>query len=270
MAREQRREYPPVPGVHVLKTYLAILAAAMLAGAVPAVANGSQTMKAKVTVTFLGLPVARAELNSTLGDGSFSLQSTFSSAGLARMFDRTTGTAAVSGTLGEPRLKPGQYNLDYRTRKDHSTAMTFARDRVASRQTLPEPPPRNDEWIKLDEADLVGVNDPISGMLIPASGAGDVCNRTVRVFDGEFRVDIGLTPADRKLAGGEVTCRLSFTPRSGYRGTRSAIRFLRDRSRILIAFAPIPGTGVWGPVEASIGTQIGNVHVRATDIRFGR
>lgn len=257
---------PALKTAFVTKT---LLAAALLA-AMPAHAAERQTMTARVTVTFLGLPVARAELTSRLGDGKFSLDSSFSSAGLARMFDRTKGTASVSGTLGNPRLEPASYQLTYRTRKDHSTTMTFSRDRLASRQTLPEPPPRNDEWVKLDEGDLSRINDPISAMMIPAASAAEICNRNIRVFDGEFRVDIGLSPSERRLGSGEVTCRVSFKPMSGYRGTRSAIKFLRDRSRILIAFARIGDSGVYGPVEASIGTQIGSVHVRASDIRFSR
>jgi len=248
---------------------LAVLLALTFAIASPADAQ-KQNMSARVSVTFLGLPVAKAELISTVGEGAFSLDSSFASAGLARMFDQTKGTASVSGALGEPRLKPARYNLDYRTNKDHATEMRFSRDRVASRRTLPEPPPRTDEWVPLDEKDLVGVNDPISAMMIPAESAARICNRTIRVFDGEFRVDIGLAPSERKLRSGEVTCRLSFKPMSGYRGTRSAIKFLRDRSRILIAFAEIGDSGIYGPVEASIGTQIGNVHVRATDIIFSR
>src|SRR5690606_33767406 len=103
------------------------------------------------------------------------------------------GTASVSGSLDEPRVKPANYALAYRTKKDHATTMTFRRDRLAARKNLPEPPPRNDEWIKLDEGDLSRINDPISAMMIPAASADQICNRTVRVFDGEMRVDIGLS-----------------------------------------------------------------------------
>jgi hypothetical protein len=251
-----------------LKRLSLFLCAALIAG-VPAHAAEPQKMSARVTVTFLGLPVARADVAGSFGAGAFSLDGSFASAGLARMFDRTQGTASVSGQIGAPRVKPAAYDLAYRTKKDHSTSMRFSRDRLVEHRNLPEPPPRNKEWVPLDKKDLSGVNDPISAMMIPAASAAEICNRDIRVFDGEFRVDIGLRPSERRL-GGEVTCRISFTPVSGYRSTRSAIKFLRDRSRILIAFARIGDSGLYGPVEASIGTQIGSVHVRATDIRFSR
>jgi hypothetical protein len=52
-------------------------------------------------------------------------------------------------------------------------------------------------------------------------------------------------------------------PVAGYRTNRSALKFLRDKAKILVAFAPVGELGIHSPVEATIGTEIGTVHIRA-------
>jgi len=92
-----------------------------------------------------------------------------------------------------------------------------------------------------------------------------VCNRTIRIYDGEMRADLRLAPAG--ASGGQVTCSAKFEPVAGYRPSRSALKYLRDRSRITIAFAPLADTGFYAPVDASIGTQVGTVRIVAQSMR---
>ena len=95
----------------------------------------------------------------------------------------------------------------------------------------------------LGPGDLAAVADPMAALLIPADGPESVCGRTVRLFDGELRADLKLTfvSTGRAEAGGTeretVTCRLGFTPVSGYRKDKRALEFLRTRSRMKVVFA---------------------------------
>ena len=63
--------------------------------------------------------------------------------------------------------------------------------------------------------------------------------------------------------GETVTCSVRFKPVAGYRKGRKALDYLKNRSRMTITFAPLGTTGVYGPVRATVGTQIGTITVQA-------
>ncbi|MBN9270654.1 MAG: DUF3108 domain-containing protein, partial [Mesorhizobium sp.] len=96
-----------------------------------------------------------------------------------------------------------------------------------------------------------------------------VCGRTVKIYDGEMRANLTLTYQSKGTIsvpgykGDTVTCRLAFEPVSGYRKGRKALEFLKNRSRILVTFAPVGKTGVYAPIRASVGTQIGPLTISA-------
>ena len=108
----------------------------------------------------------------------------------------------------------------------------------------------------------------MAALLIPADGPGGVCDRTVRLFDGELRADLKLTfvAAGRAPAGAQegqtVTCRLGFHPVAGYRKDKRALKFLKSRSRMSVVFAEVGKTGIYAPVHATIGTEIGTITMR--------
>ena len=56
---------------------------------------------------------------------------------------------------------------------------------------------------------------------------------------------------------------MRFRPVSGYRKTKRALDYLKNESRILVAFAPLGKTGIYAPIHATVGTQIGTITVAA-------
>ena len=111
--------------------------------------------------------------------------------------------------------------------------------------------------------------DPIAATIIRAESLDKVCGRTVKMYDGELRADLKLTEVSRRemsikgFKGQTVTCHMGFAPVSGYRSDKKALTFLRDRSRIMVTFAPVGETGVYAPVYATVSTEIGTITVRA-------
>jgi len=224
------------------------------------------THRMRYDVSLLGLPVARAVFESRVNEAGFAIAGSFASTGLARIFDKTDGTVTVSGRFNGGESRPQAYSLDYLSgKKKQITQIRFDNARVTN--TINEPPlrKRGSDWVPLEEAHLRQVADPISALLLPAKDAANICNRTVRVYDGEARVDLVLTPASdgERFPQAEVTCRAQFVPVAGYRPNHSTIVHLRDKARIRIGFAPVNDQALYSPVEASIGTKIGTVHVKA-------
>jgi len=233
-----------------------------------------QTFSGDYVVSFLGLTVARSRVSAVLEDGRFSMEGTLASAGFARFFDDTDGTVASSGGFSDNSTRPASFRLAYRQgEKPTTTVMSFAKGRVVKAETLPLPKPRGADWVTVAPGDLDGVVDPLSATLVKASGPQDVCRRRVAVFDGEMRLDLALSPVAEGSGrvDGEpvatVTCKAKVKPVSGFRKGRRALEFLEKRSRIMVVLAPLGTTGVYAPVHATVGTEIGTVSIRARGFR---
>ena len=240
------------------------LAFAALAGVAPSTA-AEQSFRAEYSVTLLGMPIARARFDSTFHADRFTIDGTVASSGVGRIFDDTKGTTRVEGTLRGEGAQPRSYVLDYVSGgKQGHTTIRYRSGGVESVVNKPEPK-RRSPWIPLTDEVLREALDPISSTLIRTSDPAEVCNRTIRFFDGELRADLRLTHVSTG-AGDGVTCAARFVPVAGYRQGRRQIEFLRDRSRITISFARLGETGFYTPVDASIGTQVGTVRVTASRI----
>ncbi|MFZ2099095.1 MAG: DUF3108 domain-containing protein [Oricola sp.] len=226
--------------------------------------------RAEYAVSALGLPVGMSRFETAITPRSYTLSGTLKARGLAALFAPTTGSLAAEGRIGRDRVEARTFSLDYVTGgRKQRTEIGFARGAVTRTLNAPEVK-KEGGWIEVEARHLSGALDPISALLVPAASARSVCNRTVRVFDGAMRADVKLTYLrtvpfrTAGFKGDAVTCRARFLPVSGYPKGKSEIAWMRDKSRIDIAFAPIAGTGLFAPVSARIGTQIGPVTIYAT------
>lgn len=245
---------------------------ASIAATEPALAE--QRFRGDYTVSLWGLTIGRSTFRSAFDGERFEIEGTVSSAGLARVFDSTRGSVSVSGRTDGGEIQPDTYRMSYTEgRRSKSFEIDFAGSRVSRTEITPKPRPRGGNWIPLDMADLSRVTDPLSSSLVKADGFDGVCSKTLRVYDGQSRMDLQLARAGRGpvevdgYSGDAVICTARFVPKSGYREGDSSIEFLKERGDIRIAFAPLGETGLYAPVRASIDTKIGTVTVRAE--RFG-
>ena len=244
------------------------LALACLALPLLAVPASAESFRSAYTVSYLGMPVARSSFTTTLSGDSFSIDGTLSSAGLAKLFDSTKGTVKVSGSLGPKGTQTDDYRVDYRSGgKEKRTVVRFKGGTVTHTENVPPPRPRGEDWVALGPDDLKAVSDPIAATIVRAGSLDEVCSRTIRTYDGELRADLKLSPVERSEWNGQPTavCKVSFEPVSGYRSTKRALRFLRDKSRMSIEFTALGATGLYAPVRASVGTEIGTIRITAAE-----
>ena len=245
----------------------ALAAIALIAlGTAAADAAEPRAFRADYSVTLLGLPVAKASFDSSFEGERFRIRGSLASSGVARIFDDTRGTTTVEGTIRRGAVLPASFDADYVSgRKKSSTAIRFSGDTVANVVNKPNKKRDPKSWVAVNDAHLKAVLDPLSSAIVPAASAREVCSRTIRFFDGEMRADLKLSP-NGEPNGERVTCAARFVPVAGYRKNRKQIDYLRDKSRIAVTFAPLEGTGLYTPVDASVGTQIGTLRIVATRI----
>lgn len=248
-----------------------LLCAAALLGAPAGVsaAQAAQTFSADYSVSLYGIPVARSSFTTRIDGDSFAVEGSLSSAGIAKVFDDTKGTTSVSGRFSSDAAQPENYLIRYTSgKKNKKTEIAFSNGDVARTENVP-PLKKRSEWVALSDNDLKAVADPISATLVKSPSLEEVCDRTLKIYDGEMRADLELSTVSnealwpRRHKGEAITCRARFVPVSGYRPGRKSLEFLRNKSEILIAFAPLGTTGVYAPVQASVGTEIGTIHIEA-------
>ena len=225
------------------------------------------------SISIWGLPLASLDMTSEINDKTFNLQGSLKSSALADIVEPIRGTVTTTGRMGANGAIPARYDLKYTYgKKNKRTSLVLANGKVASFENVP-PVKKRDPWIEVAPEHLLKVFDPVSGFVVKAGSLGEVCNRTISVFDGEVRADIRMSGgkmgefSTKGYSGPVITCRLGVNPISGYRKGKKQIEYLRNSKTMSLTFAPVGTTGTYAPVQARIGTQIGVVSVTAT--RFG-
>ena len=262
-------------GTKRLLTMALLSAASLMSGTAFAADSGYRT---EYGIYIFGMTIARSEMTTRITDTSYALDGKFHSSGIAKIFDSTKGSININGTMlkqgSAATVQPVSYLTTYRSGKKHKrTSINFKNGSVSGYDNQP-PINKVAPWAELGANDLKAVFDPISSMMITSPSAAAVCNRTLQIFDGQTRAQIRLSPAGTErfsikgFDGTAITCNARFVPVSGYEKDKKSVRYLADKSKITISFASLntdnQGAGIYAPVAASVGTQIGTVKVRAT------
>jgi Protein of unknown function (DUF3108) len=232
----------------------------------------SSTFKSEFSITLYGLPLARTSFTTVVDEKTIAINGAVNSAGVGALFDDTKGAVAVTGAIAETGAMPSSYTLNYTSgKRKKATTIGFAKGSVVSANNVP-PVRKKGEWIDVEPAHLKAAIDPLSGMVVRATSLESVCNRTIRVFDGQTRADFVMSPTRQKtyktrgFAGPVAECAVRFQPVSGYQKGKKQLEYLRKNKNIRISFAPIGTTGLYAPISARVGTTVGTVSVDA--VRF--
>ncbi len=233
-------------------------------------ASADELYRAEYNISIIGLTIAKARTETTVRNGVYDLNGNFATSGLARIFDETRGTVQVTGSSVNGKVVPSSFDLSYRHgRRDKKTTIRFSNGNVVFTENVP-PTKKRDPWVEVKPADLVNVSDPLSALMLPVQNQADVCNRTLQVFDGQTRAEIRFSFngtesfTTKGFTGEAVICKAKFVPISGYQKGKKALDYLSNKSRITVAFAPLGNSGIYAPVVARIGTQIGTLKIAAT------
>ena len=254
---------------------LGFFIATLAAAAAPAPQQGPQTFSGEYTVSYLGLPIARSRFDTTVEKGAFSAKGSLASAGLAQLFDSTRGTVSTAGRFSGKTTQPAAFRVDYTEGRSRSTSIHFEEWLGHQDGECAAAQEARQRLVPLKQSHLRSVTAPLAAALVRADSLAEVCGRTIRVYDGEIRADLTLvreTNSSISVPGYEgrtVTCRVHFNPVAGYRQGRRALEFLKNRSQIRVAFAPL-GTPVYAPIHATVGTQIGTLTISARRFEIAR
>ena len=258
----------------LLPPRIAIALFACLAAAAPAGAD--VTLEARYTVSFTGITLGQGALVAELNEEGYSAAGSAMVAGILQAVTGGKGTAAARGQFAEGRVLPLSYS-GHSESNERSQEVRLAGAGGAIDEVFVQPRrPAYGDRVPLRDEHRKDVVDPMSALLMPVSGDGDLtgadaCRRTLPIFDGEYRYDLIFTfersdtAKDVKgYAGPVVVCRVEYRPIAGHRANRRQVRELRENRKIFVWLAPIAGTRVVTPVRVSFGSRIGEFIMQAT------
>ncbi len=236
----------------------------------------SKTFLSDYSISMMGLPLGQSSFKTVISGDAYRVDGELRSAGIARIFDKTVANSRVEGVFTDAGAQSKTYSLNYVSGdKKSKSALVFSGGNVVSANVTPKPKMRK-SYVPVEEAHMRAVADPLTAAIVKANSLNDVCNRTLRVFDGKMRLDLQLSNprvASAQVPGfkGEtVTCAAKFVPISGYRKGQKSIEFLRTSNGISITFAQNGSTGVYGPLKASVQTYLGQLDITATKFSMVR
>jgi Protein of unknown function (DUF3108) len=261
----------PIPRV-ILRASLVCAALLIAAGAEHAQAQGK--LDARYAITMTGISIGKARWTAAIGRDHYTAAASGRASGILAVLIKGEGAIQVEGAVQDGRLLPTGFTS--KITRDHEQSefkMTLEAGNV-TRLDITETDKSKDR-VPVTDADRRGIIDPVSAMLIPVAGSGEVltqdaCRRTLPIFDGRRRYDLALrfkrmdkVKADKGYQGAVVVCGVALKPIAGYRRSSRLVKLLAGRD-IELWLAPIAGTRVLAPFRLSIASMVGNMVVRAT------
>jgi hypothetical protein len=255
--------------------------AIVLAGSSPG-ASAETALKASYTISISGLTIGKAEADSRFTDSGYAAVVKGMTSGISRLFSNARATMLGSGHFSGTRIVPTSYNMETSERGfETHVRMSMRSGTVTDLLAIPrlrEVPDR----VQVSPDDTRNVVDPLGAFFIVTDRpglpeGGKVCDRTIKVFDGWQRFDIGLAYKQTRLVTGVgdaydgtvVACTAQYIPVAGHRQNHEATKYMAENKRLEVWYAPVSEMPLLVPYRILIGTKYGDLIITSTRFIVG-
>lgn len=191
------------------------------------------------------------------------------------------GATRSRGRLTDAGPQPAFFDVRYHGGdKREKRVMRFADGAVSKYSIVPKKRP-NPKRIPVAEKDLENVLDPLTGGFLSVRSdlpPGDLrlCRQTLRVFEGQQRFDIVLTPKRRDelprsapsgLSKRVAVCGVRFIPVSGHRPDHPGVKYMQKTDEVEVWLVRVPHDRMYLPYRIVVPTAIGSGSATLTDLR---
>ncbi len=221
------------------------------------------------SVSLSGILLAKAHFLTEIENTRAKISGSFRSAGLASVFKDISGDNVVEGRVSGKKFDVRHYASNYVDgKKTIRTEITYANGDVKDTRVEPARKDFPDNWVRITPEDLKMVSDPVSGFIV--SSDQPPCSRTVRMYDGESRLDLTLYPKGEKpfktegFDGKVLVCGVKFRAKAGFRADREDFASLAKNRRIEIWYARAESVKAYAPVYVTLPIEYGQLTVKAT------
>jgi hypothetical protein len=225
-------------------------------------------------ITLAGVPIGTAQVTGSVQGQRYTMDVSARLTGLVGAITGGYGSGRASGTV-TARPVPAAFALASHSASASITVrMAMARGNVVASDIAPPLVP-DPERVTVSETHKRGVIDPVSALMMPAQGHGDLtdpqnCNRIIPVFDGASRFNVVLSYGETRsvqkpgYAGPVLVCKARYQPIAGHRPDRPGVKFMEENTEMSVWLAPVAGARVLLPLRIAVRTQIGLNIIEAT------
>jgi hypothetical protein len=243
---------------------------AVLGGA----AHADSRLQVHYSVSVAGLTVGKSDVEVMIGSAEYTSAANGRASGLLRALLTGEGTLGARGAVVDGRLVPASFSAKT-AGDDETSSVTMTIEGGDVKEVTAETSAPDAERVALTADHRKGIVDPLSALLIEVGGTGDLvaaeaCRRTLPIFDGRRRFDLGLSfkridrvKAAKGYAGPAVVCAVAFKAIAGHRVGSALVKYL-DGREVELTLAPIAGTRLLAPFRLTVFSMLGNIVVEAT------
>jgi hypothetical protein len=237
------------------------------------------TVRAKYTISYLGLPVGDMETVKTFGVSTYQTSVDAHVAGIATIVSNFKMNMKSNGIIRKNVVQPNNFAAEETgSGESQSMRMTLVGGSVKSAEIVP-PVKDLDQRVPLLDEHKRDVVDPASTLIMTVPSGQDplgpsACNRVFRMFDGFSRSDIALEfvkTEDVNTSGyrGKVSvCSVRYLPIAGHKPAAPMTKFMQGNARIEIRLAPIADTQQLLIVSATIPLQVGTASFEIEELQI--
>lgn len=259
-----------------LAAVFGVIAATLLL--VPAAHAASDvTLEATYSISIAGVTIGRADATGRFTDSGYAAVIKGTTSGVSRLISDARATLLGSGRFSRKRVIPASYNLET-SEGDFETHVRMSMRAGAITDLLAIPSLREaTDRIPLNPEHKRDIVDPVGAFLVATDKPGiadgrRICDRTIKIFDGWQRFDVGLSYKQTRLVTGTgaaydgrvVVCTARYIPVAGHRKSFKTTRYMAENKRLEVWYAPIKDKPVLVPYRILIGTKYGDLLVTST------
>lgn len=256
--------------LHTVKA-VAVLAICAVLGAFGQAHAEQKTHRTVFDVRFGALPIGEATFNIRFGEQGYIIGMRGKTVGVAQLVAPGRGIAASTGLIGKERVVARRHSVRY-IEKDKQSKLNMNFKNGAVHEVVLKPDDREKKngpkWIQLTPAHLKNVIDPASSVIVAvdpqkANDGEAVCNRTMKIYDGDTRFNMVLkykstTEISTEGYEGEAfVCQLRYQPVAGHEVDQRNIKYMRENEKMEIWLAPMARPDLFTPIKVVVPTWIG-------------
>lgn len=260
----------------ITSTCLRFLVPALGLALATASAAGAETVKARYSVSLIGLHIGEANAEGWIEPANYKIDLNARLTGVASWIAHVKMALASSGLIRRGAILPTDYaTISANSRTVRTVRMALQAGTVKAVDISP-PFEDVDGRVPVTAANKRNVLDPMSALImaVPPGEAlvgPSACNRTIPIYDGVVQFDVAMHYVGTRYvsvkgySGPVSVCAVRYRPVAGHRINSRSTQFMADNRDIEAWLAPIAPAHVVVPFRVAIRTMAGMAEIQATD-----
>jgi hypothetical protein len=253
------------------------------AGSLVAWGGSGQEIRATYRVDLSAFSLGEMKVSASLNGSAYEMQANGRFSLITGMLFRASGKTTSEGKWSKAGPRPAKFTFSFEDGKKKETReLRFAKGAVSDVSIVPHKKKNARNRVPVTKDQLRNVLDPFTAAFLSVrsdapSGDLKVCERTLKVFDGQQRFDIVLKPKRVESAakgvnglfGSVAVCQVKYVPIAGYRPNNAGVKFVSENEDIEVWLVSPPGSALHLPYKIVMPTAWGTGSVNLTALEIG-